>query len=97
MAKFYSGNETKSGVFYHIIQKAVCREVALRYDTLFLGGEKSGMKATLLYKGINTKMDSTVMRYDQQHKVGAQTKNINLLGRGGFTHLRERDNNTHKQ
>jgi hypothetical protein len=36
-------------------------------------------------------MDSTVMRYDQQHKVGAQTKK-KLLGQGGFTHLRERDN-----
>ena len=36
-------------------------------------------------------MDSTVMRYDQQHKVGAQTKK-KLLGWGGFTHLRKRDN-----
>ncbi len=36
-------------------------------------------------------MDFTVMRYDQQQKVGAQTKKKNL-GRGGFTHLRERDN-----
>jgi hypothetical protein len=36
-------------------------------------------------------MDSTVLKYDQQHKVGARTKK-KMLGRGGFTHLRERDN-----
>jgi hypothetical protein len=36
-------------------------------------------------------MDSTVMRYDQQHRVGARTKK-KLLCRGGFTHLRKRDN-----
>jgi hypothetical protein len=36
-------------------------------------------------------MDSTVMRYDQQHKVGARTKK-KLLGRGGFTYLHKRDN-----
>jgi hypothetical protein len=36
-------------------------------------------------------MDSTVMRYDQQHKVGARNKK-KLLGWGGFTHLRGRDN-----
>jgi hypothetical protein len=50
------------------------------------------MKGDPQYRGINNKMDSTVMQYDQQHKVGALTKKIILLGRGGFTHLRERDN-----
>ncbi len=40
-------------------------------------------------------MDSTVMWYDQQHKVGARTKK-KLLGRGGFTHLHKRDNTTWK-
>ncbi len=56
------------------------RGVALPYDTLFLGGEKSGMKAILLYRGINIKMDSTMMLYDQQHKEGAQTKTLAAHG-----------------
>jgi hypothetical protein len=68
----------------------VCRGVAPPYDTLFLDGEKSGMKSDPPVQMNKYRMDSTVMRYDQQHKVGAQTKK-KMLGRGGFTHLRERD------
>jgi hypothetical protein len=37
-------------VWYHIVEKGVCRGVALPYDTLFLGGEKSGMKSNPLVK-----------------------------------------------
>ncbi len=69
----------------------VCRGVALPYVTLFLGGEKSGMKCDPLVQMNKYQMDSTVMRYDQQHKVGARTKK-KMLGRGGFTHLHEKDN-----
>jgi hypothetical protein len=36
------------GKWYHIVQKGVCRGVALQYDTLFLGKEKSGMKSNPL-------------------------------------------------
>ncbi len=35
----------EEGILYHIVQKGVCRGAALPYDTLFLGGEKSGMKS----------------------------------------------------
>jgi hypothetical protein len=64
----------------------VCRGVALPYDALFLGGEKSGMKAILLYRGINIKMDSTMMQYDQQHhRVGAQKKKKKKLA-GEYSH-----------
>ncbi len=47
-----------------------------RYHRIpYFGAEKKVVgKAILWHRGINTKMDSTVMRYDQQQKVGARTK-----------------------
>jgi hypothetical protein len=36
------------GVWYHIVQKGVCRGVVLPYNNLFLGGEKNGMKSNPL-------------------------------------------------
>jgi hypothetical protein len=41
-------------------------------------------------------MDSTLMRYDQKHKVGRANQK-KMLSRGGFTHLRERDNTQFRQ
>jgi hypothetical protein len=76
------------GVWYHIVQTH--SSLITLYATITHPPAEL-WKAILWYIGINTKMDSTVMWYDQQHKVGARTK-IKLLGRGGFTHLRERDN-----
>jgi hypothetical protein len=52
--------------------------------------EKKVVRKVLLWnRGINTKMDSTVMQYDQQHEVDGS---MNLKKKMGFTHLRERDN-----
>jgi hypothetical protein len=67
----------------------------LPYDTLFWGGEKSCMKSYPLVQRNKYQMDSTVMQYDQQHRVGAQTKKNVCPGQGGFTHLHERDNTSH--
>ncbi len=65
--------------------------VALQYDTLFWGGEKSSTKSDPLVQRNKYQMDSTVMRYDQQHIGGEREPKKKMLGRGGFTHLRERD------
>ncbi len=60
------------------------------YHTIpYFGAEKKVVwKAILCYRGINTKMNSTVMQYDQQHKEPKKK----LFGQEGFTHLRKRDN-----
>ena len=55
-----------------------------RYHTIpyFWAEKKVVWKAILWHRGINTKMDSTVMWYDQQQKVGARTKKKENVGPG---------------
>jgi hypothetical protein len=61
-----------------------------RFHTIpyFLAEKKVVWKAIFWNRGINTKMDSTVIQYDQQHKVGVRTKKKCWAGEDSHTWAR---------